>query len=385
MGTFSDSDATRIINALSARSDRKYKDGALLATTWGTVCSISADGKTASAYLYGETDSAYASDGFRVPEAMYLTIGDKVKTAINYQTGERWIYESNFPPTTYKKIAIDLNNGVILTGDGTQPPVQSPSLAGIDFLVGTASSGLSAEIVVGTSPGGELGGTWSSPTVDATHSGSTHAATQAAAEATASGALSTHVGAADPHTGYQKESEKDANSGYAGLDSSGNVTKPLLFGGDTNLYRASASLLKTDDTIAAANTLSAYEATPAATACATSGQYYAAATTEVSFTPAYTGQRWLITLNGWAYWTGLVVGTYNLRITDSSNGTIYDLVVGTRGENAASGTFYHNMSGSNIWVADGTAARKAKLYVATTGTSVTITHGVLRLSAYALP
>jgi hypothetical protein len=63
----------------------------------------------------------------------------------------------------------------------------------VDYLVGTASGGLSAEIVVGTSPGGELGGTWASPTVDATHSGSSHAAVQAAAEATAASALSAHV------------------------------------------------------------------------------------------------------------------------------------------------------------------------------------------------
>jgi hypothetical protein len=65
--------------------------------------------------------------------------------------------------------------------------------ASADYLVGTASGSLSAEIVVGTTPGGELGGTWASPTVDATHSGSTHAATQAAAEATAASALSSHV------------------------------------------------------------------------------------------------------------------------------------------------------------------------------------------------
>jgi len=45
---------------------------------------------------------------------------------------------------------------------------------GIDFLVGTATAALSGEIVVGTAPGGELGGTWASPTVDATHSGSAH-------------------------------------------------------------------------------------------------------------------------------------------------------------------------------------------------------------------
>ena len=79
----------------------------------------------------------------------------------------------------------------------------------VDYLVGTADGGLSAEIVVGTAPGGELGGTWASPTVDSSHAGSTHAATQAAAEATAAGALTAHEAAADPHTGYVKES--DAN------------------------------------------------------------------------------------------------------------------------------------------------------------------------------
>lgn len=46
----------------------------------------------------------------------------------------------------------------------------------VDYLVGTSSGDLSAEIVAGTAPGGELGGTWASPTVDATHSGSTHSA-----------------------------------------------------------------------------------------------------------------------------------------------------------------------------------------------------------------
>jgi hypothetical protein len=43
-----------------------------------------------------------------------------------------------------------------------------------NYLIGTANSGLSAEIVVGTAPGGELGGTWASPTVDSTHSNSAH-------------------------------------------------------------------------------------------------------------------------------------------------------------------------------------------------------------------
>lgn len=62
------------------------------------------------------------------------------------------------------------------------------------YLVTTAHADLSAEVVVGATPGGELGGTWASPTVDTTHAGSSHAAVQAAAEATAAAALATHVG-----------------------------------------------------------------------------------------------------------------------------------------------------------------------------------------------
>ena len=48
--------------------------------------------------------------------------------------------------------------GVCTAGSG------APTTA--DYLVGTANGSLSAEIAVGTTPGGELGGTWASPTVD---------------------------------------------------------------------------------------------------------------------------------------------------------------------------------------------------------------------------
>lgn len=98
-----------------------------------------------------------------------------------------------------------------VTGGGAAAPDDAT------YLVTTAHVGLSAEVVVGATPGGELGGTWASPTVDSSHAGGTHAATQAAAEATAATALSGHAAAADPHTGYQKESEKGAASGYASL------------------------------------------------------------------------------------------------------------------------------------------------------------------------
>lgn len=54
------------------------------------------------------------------------------------------------------------------------PPGGGGAPADADYLVGTAHAGLSAEIVVGPTPAGELGGTWGAPTVDATHSGSAH-------------------------------------------------------------------------------------------------------------------------------------------------------------------------------------------------------------------
>jgi hypothetical protein len=87
-----------------------------------------------------------------------------------------------------------------------------------DYLVGSAQGGLSAEIVVGTSPGGELGGTWASPTVDATHSGSTHAATQAAAESTASSALSTHAGSGHVALGSTPSTQAFGDVAAGGAD-----------------------------------------------------------------------------------------------------------------------------------------------------------------------
>lgn len=62
-----------------------------------------------------------------------------------------------------------------LRADGTwAAPSGSGAPASVDYLVGTADAGLSGEIVVGTTPNGELGGTWGAITVDATHSGSAH-------------------------------------------------------------------------------------------------------------------------------------------------------------------------------------------------------------------
>jgi hypothetical protein len=53
-------------------------------------------------------------------------------------------------------------------------------------------------------------------------------AARTAAETTAANALAAHVSAADPHTGYQKETEKGQANGYASLDGSGKVPSGQL-------------------------------------------------------------------------------------------------------------------------------------------------------------
>jgi hypothetical protein len=77
--------------------------------------------------------------------------------------------------------------------DLADPDFGGPDLSGINFLVGTASGLLSAEIAVGATPGGELGGTWASPTVDVTHSGSAHLALGSSSSTAAAGDH-THTG-----------------------------------------------------------------------------------------------------------------------------------------------------------------------------------------------
>jgi hypothetical protein len=88
--------------------------------------------------------------------------------------------------------------------------------ADADYLVGTANAGLSAEIVVGTSPGGELGGPWASPTVDATHAGSAHHSV----EAFPVGSVFIAVVSTDPATllGYGTWSAFGAGRVLVGLD-----------------------------------------------------------------------------------------------------------------------------------------------------------------------
>jgi hypothetical protein len=83
--------------------------------------------------------------------------------AVTAYIGSLWLASDGTTGTTlWVKEAGTGNTGWVAVAAGTGGG--APTTA--DYLVGTANGGLSAEIVVGTSPGGELGGTWASPTID---------------------------------------------------------------------------------------------------------------------------------------------------------------------------------------------------------------------------
>jgi hypothetical protein len=88
--------------------------------------------------------------------------------AAGYLVGSTWINTASGE----EFILVNNTTGAAIWTSTTSTGSWAPTTA--DYLVGTAQAALSAEIVVGTTPGGELGGTWASPTVDATHSGSAH-------------------------------------------------------------------------------------------------------------------------------------------------------------------------------------------------------------------
>jgi hypothetical protein len=188
------------------------------------------------------------------------------------------------PHTGYVREAdanwVDLTDGGATTLHSHTGASGAPTDA--DYLVGTAHAGLSAEIVVGTTPGGELGGTWASPTVDATHSGSAHHAqlhaashadggsdevvdatqspsTQAFGDAASAGAdtakaapvlhkhampanpVTAHEAAGDPHTGYRLESA-DHTHATTGLQG-GTVAHSALTGQTANDHHNQAHTL----------------------------------------------------------------------------------------------------------------------------------------------
>jgi hypothetical protein len=222
--------AQKVIDVMRQTVSQSVGNGANVIYSSGVVESSS--GYYCSAFV-GASD--YASEYIRLLSGQIVSAGSYVLVG---QLGiDSWV-EQILPQSMFSRMVVNHEDGRIgvngsgaagdwdfgtageaLISGGAGPATWEPvAPAGADFLVGTAQAGLSGEIVVGTTPGGELGGTWASPTVDTVHAGGTSHA----------GIISTHEAASDPHTGYQKESEKGATGGYASLDGSTLVPKNQL-------------------------------------------------------------------------------------------------------------------------------------------------------------
>lgn len=191
--------------------------------------------------------NAYISGGTGAPEGV-----------VTAKQGSLWLRRDGGSTTTvYWKASGSGNTGWVSVG--------SIGLVGVDFLVGTATAELSSEIVAGTAPGGELGGSWGSPTVDTTHSGSSHADAVATAEGYADSAVATHAGASDPHTGYLKESNTiDFLVGTASAELGGEIVVGTTPGGELGNTWASPTVDASHSGSTHAATQAAAEATAAA-------------------------------------------------------------------------------------------------------------------------
>jgi hypothetical protein len=103
------------------------------------------------------------------------------------------------------------------------------------------------------------------------------------------------------------------------------------------------------------------------TTVTTANTFYAVASLEVSFTPAYTGQVFMIALVvGGAYAGTAGASTYNLRITDGASATIVDEFIKCKTDAATASTAANAISGVRAWTAgagDVGVTRKAKMYV----------------------
>lgn len=110
--------------------------------------------------------SIYNADTVDATVTIQLNDNSTLRTIFKavLNTGETIIYTAS---NGIQVFDVDGNLKSSMTSIGSAPN-------DADYLVGTANGTLTNEIVVGATPGGELGGTWGSPTVDATHSGSAH-------------------------------------------------------------------------------------------------------------------------------------------------------------------------------------------------------------------
>jgi len=224
---------------------------------------------------------------------------------------------------------------------------------------------------------------------------------------TAASAISAHEAAADPHPTYLTSTE--GNAAYATTGHSHSYVTSAT--GTTNQVNVSASTgavtfslpqsiattsnvqfnnVQADGYVKIPNVIhTGYSlgGSAASTTITTAGTYYALTSQEVSFTPAFVGQKFLVTYSGYVSinTTTIQYSFVRVDVTDSSNTQIEQLGF-TRAENFGTSGRGQSVSFMDIWTADSTSARKIKLYgtnQTTNGLSLTTSYTSLNVIAIA--
>lgn len=120
------------------------------------------------------------------------------------------------------------------------------------------------------------------------------------------------------------------------------------------------------------------------TTITTAGTYYALTNAEVTFTPQFVGQRWLLCYSGYASLNTTVIQYCFVRanVTDTSNVVLDTLGFG-RADNFGTSGRGATVAVTKVWVADTTSARKFKLYgTVQTTNGLTLSLAYTQMTAY---
>jgi hypothetical protein len=184
-----------------------YRDAPNGDTAWRTSSDLGSTWSSETILDTTGTRSAYATLVQTTPNDIFCAYG--VEYASDGSTGTADVFYQFFADSS-------------TFGAGVAP-------VDVDYLVGTASATLTNEIVVGTTPGGELGGTWASPTVDATHSGSAHVPLGSAVPLAASSSGSAGSASSSSHEDHIHPTSSSGGGGEI-LISDTPAGSPLVFG-----------------------------------------------------------------------------------------------------------------------------------------------------------
>lgn len=173
----------------------------------------------------GTTGSLYGGDNIHLTSAGQAVHAKKLIERTGVSLGDNeGINQVTNHVSQYPHVSLSTSNPVALGSASAGSATTSSKSDHVHPTTGLALTGTTITAGAGLTGGGDLSanrtltvGAGTGITVNADDIAVNRTTVDTWYEA--AGAVATHAAASDPHTGYQKESEKDAANGYAGLDS----------------------------------------------------------------------------------------------------------------------------------------------------------------------